>query len=287
MSILSPRSFQAIAASSARLVAVDASWFMPNAATTGAAAYALQRLPGAVFFDIDGVKDPALPYPHMLPLASAFATAVLLLGIAPADRLVVYDQQGVFLAPRAAWMFGSVFKHPGGVAVLDHFKAYVADGGAVETTAPDARPAAAYPTPDVDTAAYVLYEELLQLVESGELAAKYQLLDARLTDRFTGAAPEPRPGLSSGHVPGALSVPFTLVLDAQGHLHAPSEMALRLERLGVDLGRPTIAMCGTGVTACVLRLALLHAGATAPVRVYDGLWTEWASRAPDAYIAKQ
>lgn len=289
--IVSAASAKIALADASRIVPVDATWYMPNTPHNAKEKFAHEsRIALLVFFDLDGVCNPTSKFPHMLPSQHHFNESVGQLGIGKSDTVLVYDRQGVFSGPRAAWTF-SLFGHEN-VLLLDNYslfqKQYPVEEG-VNAFSP-------VPTeyPGLDLGIFnqnvvnqtIDYDQLRDLVELNAIGSDYELFDARSADRFSGAAPEPRPGLSSGHVPGAVSLPFGRVLDADGHYKGKEELqALFKTDYGLDLTQPAgkglIVMCGTGVTAVILRLALERAGAQAPIRVYDGSWTEWAQRAQD------
>ncbi|KAK9471024.1 Rhodanese-like domain-containing protein [Dipodascopsis tothii] len=284
--LLSPAEFVKLRAGQ-RVVALDATWYLPNAGRDGRAEFAQERLPGARFFDIDAVKDTESPYPHMLPSTATFSAAMGALGVRADDTVVVYDKQGNFSAPRLFWTL-KVFQHPS-VYLLDNYPAYKAAGYEVETGTP------AEPAPETYTAVgrdddlVISFEDLASIVREPLLRRQLAMVDARPQARWAGAAPEPRPGLPSGHVPDSQSVPFTDVLDPETKQFLPAaELRRVFAARGVDGSRPVVAMCGTGVTACILETALIKAGLTdKPIVVYDGSWTEWAQRAPSAHIVSE
>jgi len=229
------------------------------------------HIPGAVFFDIDAVADRSSALPHMLPSPDAFSAAVGALGIGSADTVVVYDSLGLYSAARVWWTF-RVFGH-GQVFVLDGgLPAWRAEGRPVETgpaPTPEPRPFRAAYDPS-------LVRDLNDVRANIDVGAE-QLLDARSAGRFAGTAPEPRPGLRGGHVPGSLNLPFTDIVGPDGRLLPASMLADRFRSAGVDLDRPVVTTCGSGVTASVLALGLFRLG-RADVPVYDGSWSEWGGR---------
>ncbi|KAF3903946.1 hypothetical protein ABW21_db0206329 [Orbilia brochopaga] len=285
-----------------QIIPINATWFMPNdpQKRTGTQSHQRLRIPHSRFFDIDEVKDATSDLPHMLPSAATFATAMRRLKIRRDDWLVFYDswENGILSAPRAAWT-ARVMGHEG-VSVLNSFKIYVdgkfgpvAEGseGLHDYEAREIPAADEYP---MDIAAektrVVAFDEMEKLARESTAAGRTQILDARPAGRFTGADPEPRPGLSSGHIPGSLSVPFGSLLNSDKALLGPAELRKVLEAAGVeDDGAEKIATCGTGVTAAVVELALEEAGFKedrGQRRVYDGSWTEWAQRASKGLIVK-
>ena len=252
------------------LVVVDASWYMPAAGRSGHAEYLESHLPGAVFFGIDEIADKTTTLPHMLPLPQEFAHAVGAMGIAETDTIVVYDEAGVFSSPRVWWEF----------CVMGAKDVRVLDGGAPKWRA-EGRPTE---TGEVTRPHRVFharlqphlvadYFEVLNLTQSKDRL----IVDARSADRFRGAAPEPRAGLRSGHIPGSLNVPVN-TLTTGGQMKPADELKDIFRQAGVDLHKPIVTSCGSGVTASTVALALAIAGA-GEVAVYDGSWTEWGGRA--------
>lgn len=304
VSVISPAGLKELvarASPASRVIPVDATWYMPGAPHDARAQFRAERLPQAAFFDLDAVALPQAQYPHMLPTLAHFNSSVAKLGIGNADKVVVYDREGIFSSPRAAWNF-ALYGHRE-VYLLDNFGRYKAAGQPLETAATDsdataAGAAAPYRSrAEGDFAAdfareVIAFEELLLLVELGRLQSEYHMFDARAHGRFTGQTPEPRPELALGHVPSSLLLPFTRVLNPDNTFKTKDEI-VRLFRddFGVDVTRALpkgiIVSCGTGVTAVILKLAIESvAGSPLPVRVYDGSWTEWAQRAPPQYIVR-
>jgi thiosulfate/3-mercaptopyruvate sulfurtransferase len=232
--------------------------------------FAAGRLPGAVYLDIDAVSDADSALPHMLASPEVFARVVSGLGVSQDDDIVVYDNSGLFSAARAWWM----------LRVMGARRVRVLDGGGPKwraegrplETGPARVPTPARFTPDFRAADVVGIEEVRRALAAGD-----QVVDARSRARFTGQAPEPRPGLRSGRMPGALSLPFPGIMDDSGVMKRGADLQAVLEAAGVDLARPVITTCGSGVTAANLNLALAVLGR--PSRLYDGSWTEWGGRA--------
>ncbi len=249
------------------LVVVDASWYLPAQNRSGRAEYEAGHIPGAVFFDIDAISDRTSNLPHMLPRPEDFARAVGALGIGDGKRIVVYDGAGLFSAPRVWWTFRTFGAQD--VVILD--------GGAPRWQA-EGRPWTDEPTrirpavftPRLHHAAVASLDDVRAALANGT-----QVVDARSAERFRGEAPEPRPGLPSGRMPGAFNVPATSVI-ANGRLKSPEEIATIFAQAGVDPSRPVVTSCGSGVTAAILTLALESLGRPAKA-LYDGSWTEWAS----------
>jgi thiosulfate/3-mercaptopyruvate sulfurtransferase len=254
----------------ADLRVVDATWYMPAENRPGLAEFELGHIPGAVFFDIDQIADPSSGLPHMLPTPEAFAEAAGRLGLNPAHRIVVYDGQGIFSAPRVWWTLRTMgFER---VAVLDGgLRAWRSAGQPLATGAP---------TPDPVQSAASLKPHLVRSLEDVRAALAdpaIQILDARPAPRFRGEAPEPRPGLRGGHMPGACNLPWNAVVSPEGALRTPDELRAAFAVAGINLDRPIITTCGSGVSAAVLALALAQLGVD-QVPIYDGSWSEWGAK---------
>ncbi|KAI1500133.1 thiosulfate sulfurtransferase [Biscogniauxia marginata] len=266
-----------------RVIPLCAAWFLPNDERNGLQVFREKRIPKARFFDLDKVIDKHSPYPHMLPSPERFASAMSELGIRKEDAVVVYDTKelGIFSAPRVGWTL-KVFGHPK-VHVLNNFKLWVEEGYPTESGELYSVECNAYPIPKMDEDKVASYEQVREVAEDSnkEGTEGVQIIDARSNARFTGKSPEPRPGLSSGHMPSAINIPFSDVLDPETKAFLPKEKLKKLfEEKGVDPTKPIISTCGTGVTAVVIDTALEEAGYSPADkrRVYDGGWTEWAQR---------
>jgi thiosulfate/3-mercaptopyruvate sulfurtransferase len=250
---------------------VDGSWYLPTEKRDPQAEYRAAHIPGAVFFDIDEIADTASPYPHMLPSPEKFSARVRKLGLGDGNRIVAYDSGTMLAAPRVWWMFRA-FGHED-VAVLDGgFAKWRAEGREVEDMPP-------MPRERHFTARFnnLLVRDLDQ-VRANLGSNREQLVDVRAAGRFRGTTPEPRPGLRPGHIPGAVNLPFDRLIDpATRTLLGPDGLRERITEAGIDLARPMVVSCGSGISACVLALALHRLGHRATA-VYDGSWSEWGAR---------
>ncbi|OJJ00918.1 hypothetical protein ASPVEDRAFT_40423 [Aspergillus versicolor CBS 583.65] len=274
---------------SPRVIPLCAAWFMPNdpEGRTGIDVFRKHRVPQARFFDLDAIKDTESPYPHMLPTAEAFADAMSELGIRRDDEVVVYDTEelGIFSAPRVGWTL-RVFGHPK-VHLLNNYRLWVRGNYPTETGEPQKPEKSSYPVPTYDSKLVIPYLELKELAKEHrkEGAKEVEILDARSQGRWAGTDPEPRPGLSSGHIPGSTSLPFQELLDPETKTYLPpDELRKVFESRGLDESKSIISSCGTGVTATIIEtaLGLAEFGDPSIHRVYDGSWTEWAQRVKPA-----
>ena len=248
---------------------IDASWHLPPTGRNGAAEFRVAHIPGAVFFDIDVIADTANPLPHMLPDALKFAQEMTALGLGDGMRFVVYDAHGLFAAARVWWMlraFGVA-----DVAILDGgLPKWVREGRPLEQG--EARPQPRRFTPRLDHGFVASIDDVRKALANGAA----QVVDARPADRFEGRAPEPRPGVRSGHMPGSLNLPFVEIVE-HGHLKSGAALASAFADRGVDLAKPIITTCGSGVSAAILALAVEEAGGRV-AGLYDGSWAEWGRR---------
>ena len=249
---------------------VDASWYLPTQGRDARAEYRDRHIPGAVFFDIEALSDRSTTLPHMLPAAEDFAEAAGALGLSHRDTIVVYDGIGLFSAPRVWWTLRS-FGAKDVRVVNGGLPAWMAAGFPLESGEVDPEPALFRSSGPGEAV-----RNMAQVRASLEDRTA-TVVDARSAARFRGEAPEPRPGLPSGHMPGALNLPFDTLVDPAGRLLPPEDIREKFRSAGVDLSRPVVTTCGSGVTAAVLALGLASLGKT-DVSLYDGSWAEWASQ---------
>jgi thiosulfate/3-mercaptopyruvate sulfurtransferase len=248
---------------------VDASWYMPDEKREPAKEFEAGHIPGAVFFDIDGIADRSSGLPHMMPSPGEFSRAVGALGIGDGDTVVAYDGSGMFSAPRLWWAFKAMGHDE--VKVLDGgFPKWKREGRAVETgpAGQGNKFFTATAKPEIVRA----FDQVMGIVASKST----QMVDARSPARFKAEEPEPRAGVRGGHMPGALNVHYRRLISGDGTLKPLDELRAAFD--AVDLNRPIVTTCGSGLTAAILMLALDEIGAR-DVALYDGSWTEWGGRA--------
>lgn len=258
------------------LVVIDASYYLPTQPNDARAEYRGGHIPGAVFFDIDAISDNSTELPHMLPGTTHFSAAVGALGIGDGDTVVVYDSAGLFSAARVWWTF----------RVFGAKKVYVLDGGLPKWKAEgrpveegDAAREAKTFNAEMNVGAVAMLDDVRMALTNDSV----QVVDARSAERFTGKAPEPRPGLHSGHMPRSFNVPYSRLIE-DGRLAPRPRIEAAFAEAGVDLEKPIITTCGSGLTAAILTLAL-ESISREPKGLYDGSWAEWGSR-PDLPVER-
>lgn len=259
------------------VVILDASWHLPTANRNPKQEYLAEHIPGALFFDIDEIADTASSLPHMLPSPEKFSSRVRKMGIGDGKRVVVYDSVGLYSAARVWWMF-RVFGHSD-VAVLD--------GGLPKWKA-EGRPLEDGPPRPVQERHFTARVQSMLLADRGEVEAAIaggepQVADARSASRFTGAEKEPRAGVRSGHMPGARNVHYATLLKPDGTLKDAAGIRAAFADKGIDLSRPVITSCGSGVTAAILTLGLTLLGHNDHA-LYDGSWADWGQEGPTPVV---
>ena len=251
-------------------VIIDATWYMPGEDKDARADYLAEHIPGAIFFDINEIADNASALPHMLPSPEKFSSRMQAMGIGDGQRIVVYDRAGMFSAPRVWWMFRVMGVED--VSVLNGgLPKWRAEGRPLMTAEPSQRTRRHF-TARCNHDLVRDVDDLKALVNDKSAV----IVDARSPERFAGSAPEPREGLRAGHISGAHNIPFGKVLNADGTLRSTAELNTLFEAAGVDPHKPVVASCGSGITACVLALALSEIGHRR-TSVYDGSWAEWGA----------
>ncbi len=246
---------------------LDASWYLPGTDRDAKAEYAVAHIPGARFFDIDEISDQRSSLPHMAPPPEKFISRMRAMGVGDGHQVVIYDGSGLFSAARVWWTFRLMGKTD--VAVLDGgFPKWRAEGREIEDLPPVVR----------DRHITVqrqnqMVKDVTQVAHTSKLR-EAEIIDARPAARFKGEAPEPRPGLRAGHIPGAKNLPYATLLNADGTMKPLPELRAAFEGAGVDLSKPAITSCGSGVTAAILSLALERLGHRNH-SLYDGSWAEW------------
>lgn len=246
---------------------LDASWYLPTSGRDAKAEYAAAHIPGARFFDIDEITDSRSSLPHMAPPAEKFISRMRAMGVGDGHQVVIYDGAGIFSAPRVWWTFRLMGKVD--VAVLDGgLPKWQAEGREIEDMPPIVKDRHM-----TTMRQNQMVKDVTQVAHSAKLGEAV-IVDARSAARFAGEAPEPRPGLRAGHIPGSRNVPYTTLLNGDGTMKPVPELAAVFKAAGVDLAKPIITSCGSGVTAAILSLALERIGHKNHA-LYDGSWAEW------------
>ena len=246
---------------------LDASWFLPGSGRDAKAEYQAGHIPGARFFDIDEIADLRSELAHMAPPPEKFISRMRAMGVGDGHQVVVYDGLGLFSAARVWWTFRLMGKND--VAVLDGgFPKWQAEGHEVEDMPPIVRDR--HMTVSRQNQ---LVKDVTQVAHAAKLG-EAEIIDARSAARFRGEVPEPRQGLRAGHIPGSTNLPFAEMLNPDGTMKPPAVLKAAIEAIGVDLTKPAITTCGSGVTAAILNLALERIGHRNHA-LYDGSWSEW------------
>ena len=246
---------------------LDATFHLPDAGRDAKAEYEAAHIPGARFFDIADISDGRSDLPNMVPPVEKFMSRMRAMGVGDGHQVVVYDGAGMFSAPRVWWLFRLMGKRD--VAVLDGgFPKWKAEERPIEDLPPVIRDRHLTATRQNH-----MVKDVTQVAMASKLG-DWEIVDARAADRFRGDAPEPREGMRAGHIPGAKNVPYKTVLNADGTMKSPDQIRDIFEAARVDLSKPIITSCGSGVTAAVLSLALERMGKVDHA-LYDGSWSEW------------
>ncbi|MCH2250858.1 3-mercaptopyruvate sulfurtransferase [Cognatishimia sp.] len=248
---------------------LDASWYLPTESRDPKAEFDESHIPGARFFDIEEISDHRSNLPHMVPPVEKFLSRIRDLGVGDGHQIVVYDGAGLFSAARVWWLF----------KLMGHDDIAVLDGG-LPKWASEGRPVTGEPPVIRDRhmfarPRYEMVKDVTEVSRASKLM-DYTIIDARAADRFKGEAAEPRPGMRAGHIPNSRNVPFNTLLNTDKTMKEPAELKAIFENAGVDLTKPAITSCGSGVTAAVLCLAMERFGKT-DHSLYDGSWTEWGA----------
>jgi thiosulfate/3-mercaptopyruvate sulfurtransferase len=252
------------------IVIIDGSWHMPSEGRDARAEYLEEHIPGAIFFDIDEIADTKSALPHMLPPPEKFSSRMRSMGIGDGSRIVVYDTSGMFSAARVWWTF-RVMGFDDVTVLNGGLPKWKREGLPLESGEPAPRSTRHFTSRRNADLVRDVYD-MKSIIKDHSA----EILDARSADRFAGKVAEPRPGVRSGHIPGSLNVPYGKLVNADGTLKSKSELERVFVRAGVDLGKPVVTSCGSGITASVLALALAEIGHRRTA-VYDGSWSEWGA----------
>ncbi len=248
---------------------IDATLFLPGEPRDARLEYEAEHIPGAVFLDLEEVSDSSNPVPHMVPPEPKFASRMASLGLRDGQRFVVYDNSPLHSAARAWWMLKSFGAHY--VAILDGGLAkWKAEGRPLESGRPQVRHG--HFSPRFDSGAVADKTAVARLIGDGG----HEIVDARSSARFTGEEAEPRPGMESGHIPGSKNLPQSALFNPDNSWKRGDDLRAVFDSAGVDLGKPMVATCGSGITACVLLFGA-HLLGKEDVRLYDGSWSEWGA----------
>ena len=246
---------------------IDASWYLPASGRDAKKEYDAGHIPSARFFDVDEISDSRSDLPHMAPPVEKFISRMRKMGIGDGHQVVVYDGSGIFSAPRVWWLFRLMGKTD--VAVLDGgFPKWKAEGREIEDLPPMVRDRHM----TVQRQNY-LVKDVTQVAAASKLG-DHEIIDARSAGRFAGTEPEPRPGVRPGHIPGSKNLPYATLLNPDGTMKDAAGLRAAFDDAGIDLSKPAITTCGSGVSSAILNLALERIG-KADHALYDGSWAEW------------
>lgn len=250
---------------------IDASFAMPGSEITAFERYQQKRISNSVFFDIDKIADPASNLPHMLPTPEIFSEHIEKLGISSDDNLVIYGQENFIMGPCRTWWTFKIFGHENVRVLNSNLKEWDNAGHPVNTSPPSSPETGSYKATFNEDAVASMAE-----IKNATNDENTLIIDARAIDRFTGEVEEPREGLKKGHIPGSINLPCTqLTSMLTGKMKSPEELKEILSAIGINGNKNIISSCGSGVTACVLVLAMHEAEITNKIKVYDGSWSEW------------
>ena len=251
----------------ANLKLIDASWYLPNMQRNAYAEYSASHIPGALFFDIDKICDETSDLPHMAPSVKTFTACLGAMGISDSHQVVVYDGAGLFSAARVWWLFKVMGLD--NVAVLNGgLPKWCAEGRRIDNSITQAER-----SQTIKCSQRLMMRDVTQVAEAAR-SKNYEIIDARAPGRFLGIDPEPRVGLRSGHIPGSKNVFFKTLLEDDHTMKSPDDLRATFITAGVDMSKPVITSCGSGITAAILNLALAQTGKSDHF-LYDGSWAEW------------
>ena len=251
------------------LLVLDASWFLPSQARNAREEYEAAHIPGAEFFDLDDLSDVEDPRPHMLPPAGRYASRMMKLGARDGQRFVLYDNSPLHSAARAWWMVRSFGAAK--IAMLDGGMAkWKSEGRPLESGAGSLR--RGHFSPRLDRSGIADKAQVLRAMRTGS----HEIVDARGAGRFSGAEPEPRAGIAAGHIPGSRNLPQNMLFHPDNSWKQGDELRTAFEAAGVDLSKPMVTTCGSGITAAVLLFGA-HLLGKDDVLLYDGSWSEWGA----------
>ena len=249
---------------------LDASWYLPDMGRDPLQEYDLGHVPGAVFINLDMISAPDTDLPHMMPTAEHFSKCLENLGIGSDHFIVCYDGAGLFSAARLWWMLRAM-GHAKAAVLNGGFPKWQREGRPVSTDVPKRTPTTFNAALNTDMVADA--DDVVDLLSSDD----NQIADARGAPRFFAREPEPRPGIRGGHIPGSKNVPYKSLLSESGEMLPNDELKEVFRKAGLNPDAPITATCGSGVTAAIIRLALLEIGAP-EAKLYDGSWADWGMR---------